>query len=134
MLTSLLQKLPPGGATIAPVIIALDKTHLSNFSRDKSTWPVYLTIGNIDKSSWQSPTARATVLIGYMPVTKLECFSKGKRQYQGYQVFHDCMRSLFKPLQTAGKEGIEMVCADGFTHCMYPILGAYVADHLEQCL
>lgn len=28
----------------------LDKTHLSNFSGDKSAWPVYLTIGNIKKS------------------------------------------------------------------------------------
>ncbi|KIM71945.1 hypothetical protein PILCRDRAFT_16583 [Piloderma croceum F 1598] len=113
----------PEGATIAPVIIASDKTHLSNFSGDKSTWPVYLTIGNIDKTTHQSPTARATVLIGYIPVTKLECFSKGKRQYQGYQVFHDCIRSLLKPLQTAEKDGVEMVCADGFVRCVFPILG-----------
>ena len=134
MLTSPLQKLLPGGATIAPVIIASDKTHLSNFSGDKSVWPVYLTIGNIDKSTRRSPTAQATVLIGYIPVTKLECFSKGKRQYQGYQVFHDCMRSLLKPSQTTGKEGIEMVCADGFTHPVSPILGAYVTDHPKQCL
>ena len=99
---------------MAPVIIASDKTHLSNFSGNKMAWPVYLTIGNIDKSTRRSPTARVTVLIGYIPVTKLECFSKLKRQYQGYQVFHDCMRALLKPLQAAGRKGVEMVCVDGF--------------------
>ena len=87
MLTSPLQKLLPGGATIAPVIIASDKTHLSNFSGDKSAWPVYLTIGNIDKSTRRSPTARATVLIGYIPVTKLECFSKGKDSTKAIKSF-----------------------------------------------
>lgn len=50
MLTMIyLQKLLPKGVTIAPVILASDKMQLSHFSGDKSAWPVYLTIGNIDK-------------------------------------------------------------------------------------
>ncbi|KAI0058658.1 hypothetical protein BV25DRAFT_1871945 [Artomyces pyxidatus] len=34
----------PDGATIAPVILATDKTRLSVFSGDKSAWPVYLSL------------------------------------------------------------------------------------------
>ena len=43
------KKLPPGCTTV-PVILASDKTHLSDFSGNKSAWPVYLTIGNIKKA------------------------------------------------------------------------------------
>ena len=80
------------------------------------------------------PSERATILIGYIPVSKLECFSKPKCQYPGYQVFHDCMKSLLEPLIKAGQDRVEMVCADGFIHIIYPILCTYVADYPEQCL
>ncbi|KIL58543.1 hypothetical protein M378DRAFT_86367 [Amanita muscaria Koide BX008] len=40
----------PDNATIAPVMLATDKTQLTTFSGDKQAWPIYLTIGNIDKA------------------------------------------------------------------------------------
>lgn len=44
------QKIPKGGV-VAPVILASDKTQLTHFRGDKSAWPVYLTIGNIEKAT-----------------------------------------------------------------------------------
>ncbi|KAG2339093.1 hypothetical protein BDR05DRAFT_977833 [Suillus weaverae] len=69
------QKELPEGATIAPIILASDKTMLSQFQGDKSAWPVYLSISSIAKEKQHQTSTCATVLIGYLPATKLDCFT-----------------------------------------------------------
>ncbi|KAH9933679.1 uncharacterized protein BXZ73DRAFT_10940, partial [Epithele typhae] len=64
----------PNGATIAPVIISSDNTTLSQMSGNKSGWPVYLSIGNIDNDERCQPSSHVTVLLGYLPTNKLGCF------------------------------------------------------------
>ncbi|KAF8497982.1 hypothetical protein JB92DRAFT_3125502 [Gautieria morchelliformis] len=82
-----LQEKLPKGATIAPIILASDKTQLSQFSGDKQAWPVYLTIGNIDKAIRRQPSKQAMVLLGYLQVTKLECLSPESRKERAYCYF-----------------------------------------------
>ncbi|KAG2034075.1 hypothetical protein BDR03DRAFT_935443 [Suillus americanus] len=113
------QKALPEGATIALIILSSDKMSLSQFRGDKSAWPVYMSIGNIAKAKRRQASARATVLIGYLPAGKLDYY---------------CMAILLQPLIGAGTDGVEMVCADSWVCRVYPILAEYMANFPEQCL
>ncbi|KAJ7440393.1 hypothetical protein B0H11DRAFT_1694814, partial [Mycena galericulata] len=61
----------PVGAALSPVIIATDKTQLTQFSRGKSTYPVYLTLGNIPKVLCRKPSQNVYVHMGYLSVDKI---------------------------------------------------------------
>ncbi|KAI9461411.1 hypothetical protein HD554DRAFT_2206691 [Boletus coccyginus] len=97
------------GAIIAPVIIASDKTHLSRFKGDKTTW---LQVQH-------EPSQHGAVLLGYLPVLKLTPFEDNS--IAGYRLFHYCMRQLLQPLVAVGRN-------------VFPILVAYIGDHPKQCL
>ncbi|KAJ7752964.1 hypothetical protein B0H16DRAFT_1836111 [Mycena metata] len=129
-----IQKRLPPGSTIAPLILSSDKTMLSNFRGDNSAWPVYLTIGNISKEKRREVSSNATVLIGYLPIPKFDCFDKNTRSLAKYRLFHRCMGIIMESLVAAGTSGQKMVCADSLVRNVWPIFAAYVADYPEQCL
>ena len=58
-------------ATIIPVIILSDKTQVTLF-HNKSTYPIYLTISNIPKSTRRQTSQHGYILLGYLPTTKLK--------------------------------------------------------------
>ena len=114
----------PKGAVLAPVILTSDKTNLSQFSGDKQAWPVYLTLGNICKGIHHQPSSHCSILIGYLPVTKLTCFSEGAHANAQYRLFHQAMRMLLRPLVAAGQDSVLMTCANSKVQRVYPILDA----------
>ncbi|KIK50210.1 hypothetical protein GYMLUDRAFT_123146, partial [Collybiopsis luxurians FD-317 M1] len=133
------QKAIPEGGTVVPVIIASDKTQLTQFSGNKAAYPVYLTIGNIPKSLRRKPGYRACVLIAYLSVDKIstEGLSKPQLKLRNYELFHRSMALVLQSLKAAGDPkggGVEMVGGDGAVRRVYPILATYVADYPEQCL
>ncbi|KAG1763526.1 hypothetical protein EDD22DRAFT_979343 [Suillus occidentalis] len=116
----------PQGAVVAPVILASNKTSLSQFRGDQEVWPVYLSLGNISKN--------VRILIAYLPISKLECFTRDTRSVERYRLFHYCMSQVLEPLVRAGAEGVDVTCPDRQVRRLYPIVAAYIADFPEQCL
>ncbi|KAJ3898941.1 hypothetical protein F5879DRAFT_1063908 [Lentinula edodes] len=122
------------GATIIPVIISSDKTQVTLF-RNKSAYPVYLTIGNLPKEIRCKPSQQGQILLAYLPSTRLKhILNKTARRCMVVNLFHSCMTSLVAPLKEAGLEGITMQSGDGVSRRCHPILASYVGDYPEQCL
>lgn len=116
-----------------PIILASDSTQLKLFG-DKKAYPVYMTIGNISKAVRRRPSARAWILVGYIPVPDLSCIKNEEKQRETrWGIFHTCMAKLMEPLKAVAVEGVEMLCADGGVRRVHPILAAYIGDFPEQC-
>ena len=83
-------------------LLSLSSSHLTRLSSQHSVGinklAVYLTIGNIEKCTHQKPSTHATILLGYIPVSKLENFSKEHHSVEGYQIFHDSMKIMLGPM------------------------------------
>ena len=131
-----LQPYLPAGAAASPVILATDKTQLTQFSGNKSAYPVYLTLGNIPRAIRRRPSEHACILLGYLPVSKVSRVGLTKREHKArtQRIFHAAMRLIVSPLIKAGKEGIEVTSGDGCVRKVFPVLASYVADYPEQCL
>ncbi|QRW13139.1 hypothetical protein RhiLY_12138 [Ceratobasidium sp. AG-Ba] len=122
-------------ATIVPIILSTDKSKMTVFSGNQKAWPVYLTIGNISHHICRCPSERATLLVGYIPVSNLSNISdETERSEAEWQLFHTCMESILEPLKTFSRTGFNVLCADGGVRRVFPILAAYIADHPEQVM
>lgn len=126
----------PDGATVIPVILSTDKTQLSTLSGGKTAYPVYMTIGNINKDIRRKPSYHAQALVGYLPTTAFgdTHISDTAARLARMRLFHHAMGIIFEPLKLLVKAGIELTSADGAVRRGHPILSSYPSDYPEQAL
>jgi len=99
------------GITIIHIIISSDKTQLTVF-RNKTAYPVYITIGNLPKHIRRKPSRQGQVLLAYLPTSKLShIVNKSARRRALANLFHACMKFILRPLEkaVAFSCGVEMV-------------------------
>lgn len=103
--------------------------------RNKSAYPVYLTIGNIPKEIRRKPSRGGHILLAYLPTTRLEQITnKASRRRSLANLYHACLSRVLAPLQHAGLEGINMRSGDGALRRCHPLFASFVGDYPEQLL
>ena len=130
----------PEFTTLHPVILASDKTHLTNYSGDKNMHVVLLTIGNIPKSVRRKINRNAYILIAEIPSPKFENTqfptAGEESDMPGIlrrQLFHLCMSIVLEPLrQHKGLPRLyRAIDPEGFTRTCAAVLAGWIADMEE---
>ncbi|KAJ7769505.1 hypothetical protein B0H16DRAFT_1661035 [Mycena metata] len=122
------------GATIIPILLSSDKTQSTMF-RNKTAYPVYMTIGNIPKEIRRKPSRRVYVLLAYLPTSRLGHIKNKVAQRRSLaNLFHKCLSFITAPLKQAGVSRIRIANGDGIMRRGYPIVACYIGDYPEQLL
>jgi hypothetical protein len=102
----------------------------------KAAYPIYITLGNIPKALRRKPSMHGCALLGYLSTDKQpgEGESKMVKKVKAQRVVHEALRRILRPLEEAGRNGVEMTSANGEVRRVFPILAVYAADYPEQCL
>jgi hypothetical protein len=118
-----------------PIILTSDETHLTNFSGDKKAWPIYLTLGNFKSAFRNKPSSFATVLLAVLPVPpKTGVISAAdEKQFKETKarILHEVLGIILRPIRDAYDGGKPLQYTDGQVCNCYPILAAWLADHME---
>lgn len=134
-------KVPPG-TTLMSIVLASDKTHLTNFSGDQHMHAVYISLGNIHKDTRNKVSRRAWMLLAKLPTpkfssinTKVFASNEEKDRMPGIlkaQLFHACMRIVLEPLRRPSI--LRVVDPYGHIRQCMAFLMAWIADLEEQWL
>ena len=113
----------------------LDQMNLTNFSGDKKAWPVYITIGNLRSARRNCLGSMAVRVLILLPIPpKLSRSSKADQCQRkiNADTLQDVFELIFVPLQDVAHTGMAIDCADGKVRQCFPILSAWIADHMEN--
>ncbi|KAF8535311.1 hypothetical protein BDD12DRAFT_752851, partial [Trichophaea hybrida] len=97
------------GATIIPLICRSHETQLSDFSGDRSAWPIYLTIGNIHSPIRNKYSYIAHMILAFLHVPpKFREISRFDNRIQrdiNQQVLSEIAKIVLDPLRQFPKRG-----------------------------
>jgi hypothetical protein len=114
---------------------------------DETYWPLYISIGNIDRATRQKQTVPSSVMLGQLPITK-ELDNKDDVKSHVYHLAIERIlareyipllrkidvNTIHLAIEKLGKEGFNVTCADGYVRLCYPIITRMTVNYEEQAL
>jgi len=93
----------PVGSSLIPVLITCDQTCLTNFSRDKKLWPMFMSLGNIPSGIRNKRFNQAWILLALWPIgskriKSLRGFSVQNQEYDSLETQHRLIERILAPL------------------------------------
>ena len=118
----------PEGGTVVPLLFGSDKTHIINFSGDKAAWPLYMTLGNVQKEIRRQSSKCALVLVALLPV-----LPKHPESGEIHKTWHTAINKILEPIKDVNLDGPGYYwnCTDDQVRRCYPIIAAWIADYME---
>lgn len=124
----------PDGESILFVILSSDKTGLTTMSGDKSAHCVYMSCGNIRQDVRGKASARAWMLVGYIPLPKWKDENSDIQSILNHRLYHLCMAIFCKHMAEHSHKPKEAPDCYGMLRNWRLILLAFVADRPEQLM
>ncbi|KIK97443.1 hypothetical protein PAXRUDRAFT_136264, partial [Paxillus rubicundulus Ve08.2h10] len=123
----------PTGAMIVPIILASDKTPVTQQTGNLEMHPLFLTLGNIQSDVRMKVTTHAWSCIAYMPIAQFVAHGDYASILQA-RLWHWCMDIVCGGLKRVAARGEFMVDPAGYLrYCFTPLVG-YLADLPEQLM
>jgi hypothetical protein len=119
------------GGVVAPIILYLDQTSLSNNKRTQG-WPVVMTIGNISCNMRTLPEGHSVMAV--LPV--LGADDQGLQESRmpsraKLEILHQCQEIILAPLKEASYKGVHLKDPFGNSQWVFTRLCLYICDQTE---
>ena len=128
---------------VIPFIFMSDVTHLTNYSRGKQVWPIYMMIGNISLEIRQKPSQMTSIVIAIIPNPPIlgQTTTSRKNFLHDHKnlIVQDVIANILESFNVSDRyinddeyTKFNATCADGCVRLYIPCVAGCIGDYPEH--
>ncbi|OCK73206.1 hypothetical protein K432DRAFT_313418, partial [Lepidopterella palustris CBS 459.81] len=111
------------------LLIVSDKALLTRIYGDKTVWPVYLLIRNLDNATYRQISRPSAILFSFLLIVP-----KGTSRDRKYLLYYRGLKKILEPIKKLFYYGIVLRYVDSIYRKYYPIIARFIVNYKEQVL